>query len=77
MADRNIMNAVSRLKSISKKLDKVDLENLDLSPRVLENRILTLEGYLSYLDQVGLPKIQEYFDLAVGKSEVMVGGEND
>lgn len=77
MADRNIMNAVSRLKSISKKLDKVDLENLNLSPRVLENRILTLEGYLSYLDQVGIPKIQEYFDLAAGKSEVMVGGKND
>lgn len=78
MADRNIMNAVARLKSIVKKLDKVDLDNLDLSPRVLENRILTLEGYLSYLDQVGIPKIQEYYELVTGtKSEVLVGGEND
>lgn len=77
MADRNIMNAVARLKSIVKKLDKVDLENLDLSARVLENRILTLEGYMSYLDQVGIPKIQQYAELATGKSELMVGGDND
>ena len=77
MVDRNIMNAVARLKSIVKKLDKVDLDNLDLSARVLENRILTLEGYMSYLDQVGIPKIQKYTDDAMGKSEVMVGGEND
>lgn len=77
MADRNIMNAVARLKSIVKKLDKVDLENLDLSARVLENRILTLEGYMSYLDQVGIPKIQQYAELTTGKSELMVGGDND
>ncbi|AZR73118.1 hypothetical protein BBF96_06800 [Anoxybacter fermentans] len=77
MADRNIMNAVQRLNSIVKRLEKVDLKNLDLSPRVLENRILTLEGYLSYLDQVGIPKIRQYLELATEKSEVMVGGEND
>ncbi len=77
MADRNIMNAVQRLNSIVKKLEKVDLDNLNLSPRVLENRILTLEGYLSYLDQVGYPKVEKYVDLATQKSEVLVGGEND
>ena len=72
-----MMNAVQRLNSIVKKLEKVDLENLNLSPRVLENRILTLEGYLSYLDQVGIPKIEQYLELAMQNSEVMVGGKND
>ena len=72
-----MLNAVQRLNSIVKKLEKVDLENLNLSPRVLENRILTLEGYLSYLDQVGIPKIEQYLELAMQNSEVMVGGKND
>ncbi|MCK4261172.1 MAG: hypothetical protein KAX49_19515 [Halanaerobiales bacterium] len=77
MADRNIMNAIARLNSIVKKLDKADLNKLNLSPRVLENRILTLEGYLSYLDQVGIPKIEEYLKVSTENSEVLVGGEND
>lgn len=77
MVDRNIMNAVQRLNSVVKRFEKVDLDNLNLSPRVLENRILTLEGYLSYLDQVGFPKIQKYVQLATKKSEALVGGDSD
>ena len=77
MANRNIMNAVQKLNSIVNKLDKVDLDNLDLSPRVLENRILTLEGYMRYLEQVGIPKIEKYLELSAEESQVLVGGNRD
>ena len=59
MAKANILDAIERLNFTLKKVK--DFENLDLelSERVLDNRIITLEGYLRFLDAEGIPKIKK------------------
>ena len=58
----NILDAVERLNSTLDKVDDFDELNLELSERILDNRIITLEGYLRYLDSEGIPKMKRILD---------------
>lgn len=59
MAKDNLLNAVEQLNTALNKVDDLDLDSLELSDRVKENRIITLDGYLKYLDNVGVPQIKK------------------
>ena len=58
----NILDAVERMNSTIDKVDDFDELNLELSERILDNRIITLEGYLRYLDSEGIPKMKRILD---------------
>ena len=62
MAKANILDAVERLNFALSKVDDFEELNIELSDRVLDNRIITLEGYLRFFDSVGIPKIKEIYE---------------
>ena len=55
----NVLDAVDRLISTLNKVDKFDVAGIELSDRVLDNRIITLEGYIRFLESEGIPKLAE------------------
>ena len=74
----NILDAVDTLKSALSKIEGFDIEGIQLSDRVLDNRIITLEGYLRFLDREGIPKLERIRDLLPDQLYTLVeGGKND
>ena len=74
----NILDAVDTLKSALSKIEGFDIEGIQLSDRVLDNRIITLEGYLRFLDREGIPKLERIRDLLPDQLYTVVeGGKND
>jgi len=59
----NILDVIERLNFTLKKVDDFKDLDLDLSQKILENRIITLEGYMRYLDSEGIPKIKKILNL--------------
>jgi len=61
MAKPNILDAIERLNFAISKVEDFDITNIDLSERVLDNRIITLEGYLRFLEREGIPKMKRIY----------------
>lgn len=62
MSRDRVLDAIEKLNLAVKRVDDIDESEIDLSKRVLENRIITLEGYLRYMESVGIPTIKEIRD---------------
>lgn len=74
----NVLDAVDRLTSTLNKVDDFDIANIDLSERVLGNRIITLEGYIRFLETEAIPKLVAIRDnLSRKLSDEEVGAYND
>jgi hypothetical protein len=58
----NILDAVDRLSSTLSKVEAFTVNDINLSDRVLDNRIITLEGYLRFLEMEGVPKIASIWE---------------
>lgn len=58
----NVLKAVDRLVSTLRRLEEFDVSEIDLSDRVLDNRIITLEGYIRFLETEGIPKLKKISD---------------
>jgi len=58
----NILDAVDRLSSTLNKVEAFTVNDINLSDRVLDNRIITLEGYLRFLEMEGIPKITSIWE---------------
>ena len=58
MKKASIMDAVDRLHNALNKVEDFNISGIELSKRVLDNRIITLEGYLRFLEKEGIPKIK-------------------
>lgn len=57
MGKVNVLDALDRLTSTISKVEEFDLTGIDLSDRVLDNRIITLEGYIRFLENEAIPKL--------------------
>ena len=55
----NILDAVEKLNFVLRKVKDFEDLDLELSDKILDNRIITLEGYMRYLDAEGIPKIKD------------------
>ncbi len=53
-----IINAIDNLEAALEKVSKIALEDINFSKRVLDNRIITLEGYLRFLEREGIPRLE-------------------
>lgn len=73
MSKSSIMEAVENLSIVLNKVDDFEDLTVDLSDRIRENRIITLEGYLKFLDSVGIPRLKEEYE----KLEVDAGDRSD
>ncbi len=57
-----LLKAVEELSYGMEKIEEIDPGELELDEKILDNRLIALQGYLRYLDQEGvdlLKKIQE------------------
>ncbi|MFW6271027.1 MAG: hypothetical protein ACOC4G_13260 [Bacillota bacterium] len=59
MSKANIINAVEQLQMVLEKVDDFDNLDIELSDRVRENRVITLQGYFKFLEDVGIPEIKD------------------
>lgn len=53
-----ILSAVNTLDRALTKIADFEEENIEFSERVLDNRIITMEGYLRFLKKEGIPRLQ-------------------
>ena len=67
MPKSNVLDAIERLNFALNKLEDFNELDIDLSERVMDNRIITLEGYIRYLESEGIPKLQKIADSLEGE----------
>ena len=67
MPKSNVLDAIERLNFALNKLEDFNELDIDLSERVMDNRIITLEGYIRYLESEGIPKLQKITDSLEGE----------
>ncbi|MEJ6952035.1 hypothetical protein [Natronospora cellulosivora (SeqCode)] len=77
MKKANVLDAIERLKSTLEKVEGFDVSDIDLSDRVLDNRIITLEGYMRFLENEGIPKLEKIYDKLLNENNEKVGVYND
>ena len=53
-----ILSAVNTLDRALTKVEEFDENNIEFSERVLDNRIITIEGYLRFLNKEGIPRLK-------------------
>lgn len=70
MSEKNILDAIERLNFALGKVDDFDVSAVELSGRVLDNRIITLEGYLRFIEKEGIPKIKKIHKKLMEEDEV-------
>lgn len=58
-----------------KKVEKFDISGIELSERVLDNRIITLEGYMRFLETEAIPKLSLIRDNLAAKMNAEKDGE--
>ncbi len=73
MGKVNVLDAIDRLTSTINKVEDFDLLSIDLSERVLDNRIITLEGYIRFIENEAIPKLTTIRN----NIEKQVGGSGD
>lgn len=71
----NVLDAVDRLTSTLSKVEKFDIGGIDLSERVLDNRVITLEGYVRFLETEAIPKLSSIRDNLAAKLDAEGKGE--
>ena len=64
----DIINAIDNLDSALSKAKDFDVNKIDFSDRVLDNRIITLEGYLRFLKKEGIPRLKALSNKTEGDS---------
>ncbi len=62
MSNANVLDTIERLNFALSKVEDFDISEVNLSDRVLDNRIITLEGYLRFLEREGIPKLKRIYE---------------
>lgn len=77
MGKVNVLDALDSLSSTINKVEEFDISGIDLSERVLDNRIITLEGYIRFLENEAIPKLSRIRDNITDKLNGEQEGGND
>jgi molecular chaperone GrpE (heat shock protein) len=65
----DIVNAIDNLDSALSKARNFNIDQVDFSDRVLDNRIITLEGYLRFMEREGIPRLKKITNKIEGDSD--------
>lgn len=66
---------MERIRGLAQKAERLDPSTLDIGDKVMENRIIVLEGYLNFLEQAALPAMKSIVsDLHSLGERVYIGG---
>ena len=57
--EKAVINAIEHIDTAVNKTDHFDDYSPEMSSKVLDNRIMTLEGYLRYIERETLPKLEK------------------
>ncbi len=57
--DKEIFEVINYINSAINKTDQFSDYSPEMSNRVLDNRIITLEGYIRYIERETLPTLEE------------------
>jgi hypothetical protein len=69
MTKANILDVIDGLNFALNKVEDFDVLDVELSDRVFDNRVITLEGYFKFLESEGIPKIRRIYDSLEGDYE--------
>ncbi len=73
----DVLDVIKKLKVTSGKAKKINVSEISMGERVLENRIIVLEGYLNFLDRAALPVMKEICErLVLLGDKVYIGGDS-
>ncbi len=73
----DVLDIIKKLKVTSGKAKKINVSEISMGERVLENRIIVLEGYLNFLDRAALPVMKEICErLVLLGDKVYIGGDS-
>ncbi len=65
----DILFAVEKLLYGFNKVEEIDPEKAEIENNILDNRIITLEGYFRYLEQDGIDLLKKIQDMAEGAKD--------
>ncbi len=65
-----ILKAVEQLSYGLEKIEELNPKDVDIDQKILDNRIITLEGYLRYLDQDGIEILENILQKIEGDNDV-------
>lgn len=54
-----VMEAMEDINLVIKRLKRLNLEEVDIDNKILDNRVITLEGYLRFMDRDGIPELKK------------------
>lgn len=60
----DVLEIMEQLRVIAEKAERLDLEEVSIGNRVLENRILVLQGYFNFLETTAIPIFEDILEQA-------------
>ncbi len=63
-----VMEAMEDISLVIKRLKRLNLDEVDIDDKILDNRIITLEGYLRFMDRDGISELEKIVDRLEGES---------
>ncbi len=65
----DILFAVEKLLYGFNKVEEIDPKKAEIENNILDNRVITLEGYFRYLEQDGIDLLKKIQDMAEGAKD--------
>ncbi len=63
-----VMEAMEDISLVIKRLKRLNLDEVDIDDKILDNRIIPLEGYLRFMDRDGISELEKIVDRLEGES---------
>ena len=54
-----VMEAMEDISLVIKRLKRLNLDEVEIDDKILDNRVITLEGYLRFMDRDGIPELKK------------------
>ncbi|MFW6229923.1 MAG: hypothetical protein ACOC4L_02965 [Halanaerobium sp.] len=61
--EKAVIDAIEYIDTAVDKTDQFDEYSPEMSEKVLDNRIMTLEGYIRYIERETMPKLENLIEL--------------
>ncbi|MFP4021308.1 MAG: hypothetical protein ACLFUK_06845 [Halanaerobium sp.] len=61
--DKAVIDAIEYIDTAVNKTEQIDDYSPEMSEKVLDNRIMTLEGYIRYIERETMPKLENLVEI--------------
>ncbi len=63
-----VLFAIENFNAAFKRIDDIDIEEIDLEDKIMDNRIMSIESYLRFLERDGIDDFKKIKDIIEGDS---------